>query len=580
MSFKNLKIGGKINAAIMFVLVLMIVVAGAGIFFLYQSNQQIDQIVNVLSEKLVLSGNLSLNLAKIGRAEKNMILAETEADMDTYAADVEKYTAQVEADLDALTPLIDERGQAGLAEFKQQLDAFLANNTQVRTLTRAGENTQATALSQGAGQELYNQAEAGMAAIVERAEEDMQTYKATSDQSFLVALYSMIGIGVVGLAGGLALGLFISRGITAGLRNMIEVAVKIAEGDINQTVKVQSNDEVGELAITFQQMIENLNSTMQQINAALDQVVQSVEQVQSVSQDLAANAEEQSSAVEEVTSNLEETDAQVKANADNSNLANQLVTDTGKAADVGQKKMEGMTQAMTAIADGSRQIGKIIKAIDEIAFQTNLLALNAAVEAARAGQHGRGFAVVAQEVRNLAGRSAKAAKETAELIEDAGNRVQDGVEIAGETAESLNEIVQNVVKVKDLVAEIAAASEEQTKGLTQISSAMVQVNNSAQGGSQQSEELASTADELGNLADRLRNEVKRFKLRQQQVSLGAAMATGSASWNGGQASPAKNGARSKSNGSTAAVNGHKEHTNGHHALVLPLDRDERGYNDF
>ncbi len=584
MSFKNLKIGGKINAAILFVLTLLVVVAGAGLFFIYQSNQQITEMVDVLAEKIRLSSQVNLNLAKIGRAEKNMILAESEADMDKYAADIEKYATAANTALDALTPLIDERGQAGLAEFKQNLKDFLTNNDQIQALTRAGKNAEATDLSQGAGRQLFDQAEGGMAAIVERAEGDLQTFKETSNQSFQTAIYSMIGIAVVGLGGGLALGMVISRGITAGLRNMVQVAAKIAEGDINQAVTVQSNDEVGELARAFQQMIDNLNETMQQINAALDQVVQSVNQVQSVSQDLAANAEEQSSASEEVTSNLEETDSQVKANAESANVANQLVTETGRVADVGQQKMQAMTQAMNAIADGSRQIGKIIKVIDEIAFQTNLLALNAAVEAARAGQHGRGFAVVAQEVRNLAGRSAKAAKETAELIEDAGRRVEGGVEIAGDTAAALNEIVQNVVKVKDLVAEIAAASEEQTKGLGQISSAMVQVSNSAQGGSQQSEELASTADELGNLADRLRDQVRRFKLRQQQGSFGPAMVavTGATTRKFSHSAPS-NGRSQSSNGSavTSQTNGYKEpHVNGQKALVLPLDRDERGYDDF
>ena len=179
-----------------------------------------------------------------------------------------------------------------------------------------------------------------------------------------------------------------------------------------------------------------------------------------------------------------------------------------------------MTSAMDSISRSSQEIAKIIKVIDEIAFQTNLLALNAAVEAARAGQHGRGFAVVAQEVRNLAERSAKAARSTAELIEDSNRRVQEGVSISTETATSLGEIVQNVVKVKDLVAEIAAASEEQSKALGQINIAMSQVSQGTQSNSAQSEELASTADELGGLADRLREEVARFQLRKSSRTAG------------------------------------------------------------
>jgi len=298
--------------------------------------------------------------------------------------------------------------------------------------------------------------------------------------------------------------------------DIVQMSKLLAEGDLRASPEADYRGDFVEIKDSLVAAITGLNNTMRQTNAVVEQVAQSVEQVRSISQDLASNAEEQSSAVEEVTSNLEETNTQVKANSDNADVANQLVSETGNVADTGQARMKAMTEAMGAIATSSREIAKIIKVIDEIAFQTNLLALNAAVEAARAGQHGRGFAVVAQEVRNLAGRSAKAAKETAELIDDSARRVADGVKIAGETSSALSEIVQNVAKVKDLVGEIAAASEEQSRGLGQINAAMLQVNQGAQAGGQQSEELASTADELGNLADRLREEAARFKLQEQK----------------------------------------------------------------
>jgi methyl-accepting chemotaxis protein len=368
-----------------------------------------------------------------------------------------------------------------------------------------------------------------------------------------------------------------ARQIITPVQQIARAAEGIARGDLNQHVEVKSKDELGDMASAFQRMIANLNDILQQTNAVVEQVVPSVEQIRAISQSLASSAEEQSAAAEEVASSLEETDAQVKSNAESANVANQLVSQSSNVANAGQEKMKAMTKAMAAIAQSSQQISKIIKVIDEIAFQTNLLALNAAVEAARAGQHGRGFAVVAQEVRNLAGRSAKAARETAELIEDAGRRVEEGVGIADETATTLGDIVQNVLKVKDLVAEIAAASEDQARGVAQVNTAMVQVNQGAQAASQQSEELASTADELGQLAEVLREQTAQFKLREQQGYPGAL-----AGMTPEMLQRLTELVRSQGVTGVGAPTATEPQPvkQGHDKLELPLDRDERGYGEF
>ena len=307
--------------------------------------------------------------------------------------------------------------------------------------------------------------------------------------------------------------------VTLPMKDIIRVTSLQAEYDMTATIDADYEGSFAEVKSSLNQASDNINNVLNQALSVVGQVSSSVEQLRSNSQSLATGSEQQSAAVEEVSSSLEETDSQVRANAENANIANQLVSETTESANKGQEKMKVMSKAMDSIASASDNIAKIIKVIDEIAFQTNLLALNAAVEAARAGQHGKGFAVVAQEVRNLAGRSAKAAKETADLIEDSTRRVKEGVNIANETADVLEGIVNNVVKVKDLVAEIASASDEQTKGLAQVSTAMSQVSSAAESSSQQSVELAGASNELSNLIEQLNSEVNRFTLREKEVSI-------------------------------------------------------------
>jgi len=317
---------------------------------------------------------------------------------------------------------------------------------------------------------------------------------------------------------------------------------------------------------SYEAALTNINSTLLQIVEAVEEVVATAGKLSTVSQNLASTAEEQSASVEQVTASVAETDYQIKANTDNARTANQVVMATAEAAEQGNAKMETMMAAMNSINHSSENIAKIIKVIDEIAFQTNLLALNAAVEAARAGPHGRGFAVVAMEVRNLAGRSAKAARETADMIEHSTQRVHEGVGIAAETRDALNRIVGNVVRVKDLVGEIAAASSEQSLGISQINTAMNEVSNAAQLSSQQAETMASASSLLTRVTNQILQDVSRFKLLNQ---------------------PAKRAARLRDLDTLSAPTA--KPAKGRQPLtavavpprdILPLDQDERGFANF
>ena len=373
--------------------------------------------------------------------------------------------------------------------------------------------------------------------------------------SSLTSASRMVIIGlIVALLIGIVLAVMITRAITGPIIKGVALAEEIARGDFSQRLNMQRYDEIGTLANALDSMAEglqananiaeqiaggnldvhvtlasekdqlgralilmtdSLNDLLGQTQVAGEQIASGSVQVSDASQSLSQGATESASSLEEITASMHEMGAQTRQNAENATQASQLAGNSREVAERGNQQMQAMVSAMSEINESGRNISKIIKVIDEIAFQTNLLALNAAVEAARAGQHGKGFAVVAEEVRNLAARSAKAASETAELIEGSVKKAENGAEIADRTAEALIEIVSGVTKVTDLVAEIAAASNEQAQGISQVNQGLMQIDQVTQQNTANAEESAAAAEELSSQATQMRQMLARFTLRRR-----------------------------------------------------------------
>ncbi|HMM07080.1 MAG TPA: methyl-accepting chemotaxis protein [Clostridiales bacterium] len=294
-----------------------------------------------------------------------------------------------------------------------------------------------------------------------------------------------------------------------------EVLTGIANGNLNQEVTREYIGDFNEIKVSLNNIINSLNSTFGEMDMSADQVFEGASQVSEGAQSLSQGAAEQAGAIEELSATLNEITAQIKANAENAGKAKEISILNGQTTTEGKVQMDLMIKAMDEISNASNKIGKIIENIDDIAFQTNILALNAAVEAARAGSAGKGFAVVAEEVRNLAGKSAESAKNTADLIESSRAAIENGSKIVTETAKALEKIAEGTKRSDEVIQKIADASEDQAKAADQVNTGMEQISGVVQTNSATAEESAAASEELSGQSQMLKELIKRFELKEE-----------------------------------------------------------------
>lgn len=370
-------------------------------------------------------------------------------------------------------------------------------------------------------------------------------------------LYGAVGMVGFTILASLVVVIWFARGLSRPIGQVVRMLQEITEGHIGQRLNMNRHDEIGMMAATMDEFADNLEhelvdsmqrlangdltfeinprdendlirgalKTMEQdlnemvigLQNSGEQISAGASQVADASQSLSQGATESASSLEQISASINELATQTDDNAVNATQAAKLSTEASNAANRGNESMDQLVAAMEEINISSQSISKIIKVIDEIAFQTNLLALNAAVEAARAGQHGKGFAVVAEEVRNLAARSAKAASETADLIEGSVVKAENGAEIAAQTSTVLDEIVTHSAKVSDLIAEIAAASKEQAQGISQVNIGISQIDDVTQQNTANAEEGAAAAEQLSSQAEQLRQMLRRFTTKSDSA---------------------------------------------------------------
>ena len=339
------------------------------------------------------------------------------------------------------------------------------------------------------------------------AENDAADRKATMTMLATVAVTLVVGTVIV---------ISLIKSITVPLNEAVDMAQTVAAGDLRTEVRADSADEIGDLLRALQLMQGNLCNIVGKVRIGTETIHVAASEIASGNLDLSSRTEEQASSLEETAASMVQLTSTVKQNNDNAEQACQLADAASSVAQRGGAAVEQMVQTMGSINESSRKIVDIIGVIDGIAFQTNILALNAAVEAARAGEQGRGFAVVASEVRNLAQRSAAAAKEIKELIGDSVGRVEAGSRLVGQAGTTMNEVVASVQRVTAIIGEISLASGEQRDGIEQISTAINNMDSVTQQNAALVEQAAAAADALEQQAASLQDAVSIFKLNDQR----------------------------------------------------------------
>jgi methyl-accepting chemotaxis protein len=513
MNLNNLKIGTRLALGFGAVLALLLIIVSIAYVRLAQTGSDMDATLEMerrasLADEWLQKSTLNMN--RVTAIAKAAGLPDVEAHFSPQIKETTAQISEIQKTLEAT--ISSERSKALMATIAQRREAYLAARAQMYEHLKLADQPAVDALLKD---KLMPASTSYLAAMVELQKSERELAAARGAEvrhALTLAKTLLIGLLVVSLALGAGMAFVITRSVTRPLQEAVAVTRVIAQNDLSQPLDSQRRDELGDMLRAIGQMQASLRQMVSQVRVSTDSISTASTEIATGNQDLSARTEQTASNLQQAASSMEQLTGTVKQSADSARQANQLASSAAEVAARGGAVVSQVVSTMDEINASSKKIADIIGVIDGIAFQTNILALNAAVEAARAGEQGRGFAVVAGEVRNLAGRSAEAAKEIKGLIGASVDRVEAGSRLVADAGKTMQEIVGSVQRVTDIIGEITAAAAEQSDGIGQVNTAVVQLDQMTQQNAALVEQSAAAATSLKDQAGKLAQVVGMFKL--------------------------------------------------------------------
>ncbi|MDO8306304.1 methyl-accepting chemotaxis protein [Herminiimonas sp.] len=513
MNIKNLKIGTRLGLGFGLVFVLMAILISLALTRFAGIGKINSDMINTDWVKAEAVSTIDTTIRANARRNMELLIETDPVKMAGLFDEIKKNKNTIDDAVVVLDKLISsEAGKSLMVDFKDVRGKYVASFGRVGKMVSANQREEAITTMLSETLPTLDNVQKKVAQLAVLQKQIVEQGGAAAKAHIDAATALMIGLGIAAVILGAGFAWWITHSITRPMKEAVKIAQTVASGDLSSVIQVSSKDETGQLLQALKDMNNSLVRIVGEVRFSTEAIATASTQIASGNLDLSARTEEQASSLEETASSMEELNSTVKQNADNARQANQLALTASEVAMKGGSVVSQVVETMGSINDSSKKIVDIIGVIDGIAFQTNILALNAAVEAARAGEQGRGFAVVASEVRNLAQRSAAAAKEIKNLIGDSVEKVNTGARLVDDAGATMQEVVASVRRVTDIMGEITAAGHEQTAGIEQIHQAVMQMDQVTQQNAALVEEAAAAAESLQDQARNLVQVVSVFKL--------------------------------------------------------------------